>query len=235
MGEEAAIESNVEVNQEVNAQPEAQPKSESKPIVRICSHIKGDGIRCGTPALHGRQFCYFHQRAHHPGARLATRRYRAPIPDSVASLQIAMAHAMQALMSGDLTPKQANSIMYGINLSTNLLRLSKPLSESERQQVVTDIPEAMEVVLVEPSDPGVEAPNQSAPPAPSVPPEAILVAQNQIKELRNRMLPLDYYKCFQEMMRTQKGIDDQKYNVAVNRIYEHDYAVAELKKLGVAV
>ena len=30
--------------------------------VRICSHIKVNGIRCGSPALRQEVFCYFHQR-----------------------------------------------------------------------------------------------------------------------------------------------------------------------------
>ena len=225
MSEEATDNQNVEVNQEVSA----EPKSESKPIVPICSHIKDNGIRCGTPAMKGRHFCYFHQRAHHPAGHLNTRRYRAPIPDSVASLQIAMAHALQAAMSGDLSPKEANSIMYGIHLSTNLLHLSEPLSDVEKGQVATEFSEPMREVLFWHPDSHGEAPKES------VPPEAIQVAQNLIKRLRGRLLPPDYYESFQEMLRTQKGVDEQKYQVAVNRVYEHDSAVEELRKLGVAV
>ena len=30
--------------------------------VRICTHIKVTGVRCGSPALRGEQFCYFHKR-----------------------------------------------------------------------------------------------------------------------------------------------------------------------------
>ena len=30
--------------------------------VKICTHIKVTGVRCGSPALRGEQFCYFHQR-----------------------------------------------------------------------------------------------------------------------------------------------------------------------------
>src|SRR5947199_3405804 len=32
------------------------------PSVKVCTHIKVTGIRCGSPALRGEQFCYFHQR-----------------------------------------------------------------------------------------------------------------------------------------------------------------------------
>ena len=30
--------------------------------VRVCTHIKVTGVRCGSPTLRGEQFCYFHQR-----------------------------------------------------------------------------------------------------------------------------------------------------------------------------
>src|SRR5579864_3531318 len=32
------------------------------PNVRNCTHIKVTGVRCGSPAMRGEQFCYFHQR-----------------------------------------------------------------------------------------------------------------------------------------------------------------------------
>jgi hypothetical protein len=28
----------------------------------ICRHRKYDGVLCGSPALHGQKFCYFHPR-----------------------------------------------------------------------------------------------------------------------------------------------------------------------------
>ncbi len=31
---------------------------------KTCTHIKVTGVRCGSPALYGEQFCYFHQHAH---------------------------------------------------------------------------------------------------------------------------------------------------------------------------
>src|SRR6266700_2168376 len=32
------------------------------PNPKSCTHIKVTGVRCGSPALRGEQFCYFHQR-----------------------------------------------------------------------------------------------------------------------------------------------------------------------------
>jgi hypothetical protein len=30
--------------------------------IKVCTHIKVTGVRCGSPALRGEEFCYFHQR-----------------------------------------------------------------------------------------------------------------------------------------------------------------------------
>ncbi len=123
----------IESNEIAPAPATVNRTTENPSIVRICRHIKDDGLRCGTPALSGRNFCYHHHRAHHPAARIGTRRYRMPVFDSVASLQVALAHTLQALSTGELSPKQANSMMYGISLGTRLLTLSQPLTEAEQQ------------------------------------------------------------------------------------------------------
>ena len=46
---------------------ERYPKNEGgdmpvQPSDKACTHIKVTGVRCGSPALRGEQFCYFHQR-----------------------------------------------------------------------------------------------------------------------------------------------------------------------------
>lgn len=222
-----------EVNVEVNHQTNPDPLPGSTPIVRICLHIKDDGLRCGTPAVTGRQFCYFHCRAHHPGARIAIRRYRVPIPEAVASLQIALAHIMQALATGDISPKEANSMMFGINLGTNLLRLAKPLTDTEKQQVATEIPEPMQQVLDAPEEPrNTETIEPNAP--PDVPQQAILVVEREIRNLRSKCLTPEQLRTHEQHARTLKGTADPRYYVAIERISHHDYATKRLHEMGLA-
>jgi len=136
----------------------------------VCEHIKDNGFRCGSPALRARHFCYFHSRAHRPVGRFGQRNYRSPIPETVESLQVAMAHVMQALASGDITPKHANSMLYSISLATNLLRNRKSLTQAEQAGMVTELPSSMIEVLtpVEPDDyDGADQPGDSEPPLPS--------------------------------------------------------------------
>jgi hypothetical protein len=185
-----------------------------------------------TPAVTGRHFCYYHCRAHHPGARISTCRYRAPIPESVASLQIALAHTLQALGTGDISPRQSNSMMYGINLGTNLLRLAKPLSETEKQQVATDIPESMEQVLVEPDEVENDQPNQSAS-GPAPPSQALPVVEREIRKLKSRCLTPEQLHSYEEEIRTLKGTSNPRYYSAVDLVSHHDYATKRLREMGV--
>jgi hypothetical protein len=231
MSEAVAIDQNVEPNQQDNQNAATEPTT-SKPIVPICQHLKDDGIRCGTPAVNGRQFCYYHHRAHHPGARIASRRYRAPVPESVASLQIALAHTLQALATGELTPKQANSMMYGINLGTNLLRLFKPLSDAEQQQVATEIPEAMEQVLVQPEPESAPQPENQTSKTPEHLTNAVQITEHEIERLRFKLLPPEEFTKYQERVRTL-GRTDPDYYTAVNRICDHDSSLTKLQEMGV--
>ena len=229
MSEAAAVETNVDVNLELTTQPEPQPATEpkpaSRPIVAICAHIKDDGLRCGTPAVTGRNFCYYHCRVHHPGARMATRQYRAPLPDSVTSLQVALAHTLQALGTGDLEPKKANSMMFGINLATNLLRLAKPLTETEQQQVVTEIPEPMQQVLASTDEPAAEVPPDRV--------QAMQVLEKEISKLRSYVLPPDRLRLCEHDVASLKGTADPRYYKACELISHHDYGVKRLREMGV--
>jgi len=105
--------------------PEASvdPNREPNPAFPICEHIKDNGIRCGSPAIHGRHFCYFHSRAHSPGPRLGTRSYRASLPETIETLQLAIMQITEALGSGSITDKTAGKLLYAVQLSTNLLKM----------------------------------------------------------------------------------------------------------------
>ena len=57
------------------------------PNVKVCTHLKVTGVRCGSPALRGEQFCYFHERMTRgvqvpPNARLHPVRF-ATVPGRV--------------------------------------------------------------------------------------------------------------------------------------------------------
>jgi hypothetical protein len=208
------------------ATADRQPKTYNPSTVPICHHVKDDGLRCGTPALNGRNFCYHHHRAHNPGARIGTRRYRVPVLDSVASLQVALAHTLQALSTGELSPKQANSMMYGISLGTRLLTLSQPLTGEEQQQVVTEIPAEMEEVLVGPE------PENETPEVPEELAKAVAITKLEVKQLKSKLLTPDEFRKYSNRVHDLPQTDPDRYT-AIDRICKHDDAYQRLRQMGV--
>ncbi|HVZ19395.1 MAG TPA: hypothetical protein VG897_19910 [Terriglobales bacterium] len=158
------IQASEEVNQNVNLQPE--PKApESRSLVAICEHIKDNGFRCGTPAVKGRPFCYYHGRAHAHTPRIGERGYRAPLVETVESLQLIVTQITEALGAGRITDKTAGKLLYAVQISSHLLKMKKealgagaPFKPSVvlsgevqnaalTSEPATEVSEAMEVAL----------------------------------------------------------------------------------------
>jgi hypothetical protein len=95
----------------------------------LCRHIHTSGTRCGSPALASRQFCYFHQRlfdSHKTFRVLDPSRFLrvygehielAPLEDR-AAVQMALSLVINAIGTGQLDVKRANSMLYGLQLAT---------------------------------------------------------------------------------------------------------------------
>ncbi len=88
-----------------------------------CQHIKPGGGRCGSPALRGKRFCYFHHvaRRQHPH-RVA----RAPLlPDwaiveDPRSALAAINQVLQGLADGSLDTHTAGIILFGLQTAMNM-------------------------------------------------------------------------------------------------------------------
>lgn len=92
-----------------------------------CEHFKTNGVRCGSPALRNRSFCFFHQRAfdlrqlrrERPGSGL-----HLPLLEDANAIQIAVQDVVHAVAEDRLDPRRAGSILYGLNTaSSNLKRV----------------------------------------------------------------------------------------------------------------
>lgn len=90
-----------------------------------CQHIKTDGVRCGSPALRGQHFCYFHNewrtraprnpqpRPRHPQLNVCNRR----------DIQRALNHVLRGLLAGSMGPQRTSLALTALQLaSTNLAR-----------------------------------------------------------------------------------------------------------------
>ena len=96
--------------------------------LRTCDHLKEDGIYCQSPALKGRDYCYFHLNLR--GRRLNMARTRAlaadqpldlPFPEDMHSVQVTLFEVVNALVNERIDTKTAGIVLYAMQqASTNL-------------------------------------------------------------------------------------------------------------------
>ncbi len=89
-----------------------------QPHVRSCTHIKVTGVRCGSPALHGEQFCYFDQRMLR-GVRTPPQSRLHPIAliEDEESIQAALMEVINALMRNTIDLKRATLILRALHIA----------------------------------------------------------------------------------------------------------------------
>ena len=99
----------------------------------LCRHIKTNGLQCKGAALAGGIWCYFHHRLHqrHSAFRptQATRGYLIPgqhieltALEDRESVQVALSVVINALATGQLDPRRAIALLYGLQLASNNAR-----------------------------------------------------------------------------------------------------------------
>ena len=118
---------------------------------KICTHINVTGVRCGSPALHGARFCYYHQRVHrgvpeprnsrlHPIAQL----------DSPEAIQASLMEVLNAIVRNDIDLKRAGLLIRGLHIaSKNIHRVYFNIHTSE---MVRDVPQQPAEPSVDPMD-----------------------------------------------------------------------------------
>ncbi|MGC1434788.1 MAG: hypothetical protein WA847_02755, partial [Terriglobales bacterium] len=73
------------------------------PDVRNCSHIKVTGQRCGSPALRGEFFCYFHTRViKGVQQRVDMQLHSMARLEDCESIQLSIMHVVDGLIKGTL-------------------------------------------------------------------------------------------------------------------------------------
>jgi hypothetical protein len=118
-----------------------------------CHHIKTSGVRCGSPALRHRRYCYFHQRSRPLLVNLGTENEPIllswPTLEDAYSIQSALRQVGAQLLNGAIDNKKAGLLLYALQIaSSNLKRMKTETPQPE--QVVVDPPELSEVPSQEP-------------------------------------------------------------------------------------
>ena len=108
--------------------------------VQSCTHIKVTGVRCGSPALRGEQFCYFHQRMVR-GVRTPPQARLHPIAliEDEESIQSALMEVINALMRNTIDLKRAALILRALHIAVKNAQRAR-LNHS-RSEAVTEIPD----------------------------------------------------------------------------------------------
>ncbi len=93
--------------------------------MRNCEHIKVNGQFCGSPALRGRNYCYFHLA--NVGRRLRIIKnlenlefypLELPLLEDANSIQQAIMQVMDALIHGRIDTKMGGQLLYGLQLAS---------------------------------------------------------------------------------------------------------------------
>jgi hypothetical protein len=108
-------------------------------MTRHCEHVKANGHFCGSPAMRGRNYCFFH--IIDIGRRLRLQRYsdhglqapaiELPLLEDAASIQLALMQVTDALLKGTLDRKTAGLVLYSLQTASSNLRNMQKEAEAD--------------------------------------------------------------------------------------------------------
>jgi hypothetical protein len=109
------------------------------PNTVVCTHIKVSGVRCGSPALRGEQFCYFHQRMFRgvptpPDSRL----HPVALLESDEAIQASIMEVVNALARNTIDLRRADLILKALWIAVKNSRRSR--FDIWASRMVTEIP-----------------------------------------------------------------------------------------------
>jgi hypothetical protein len=122
------------------------------PSVKICTHIKVTGIRCGSPALRGEKFCYFHERMINgvptpPHARI----HPMALIETEEAIQVALMETINAIVRNTIDLRRADLIIKALNIAVkNSRRVRFDRCESE---MIRKLPVSLPVAAQPPALP----------------------------------------------------------------------------------
>jgi hypothetical protein len=121
----------------------SNPMSLNKNI-RFCTHIKVNGVPCGSPALRGEVFCYFHQRMIR-GVRTPAKSRLHPIAliEDEQGIQASLMEVINALVRNTIDLRRAQLILRALHIAArNSPRVHFQMSQEEMVREVPDYPDA---------------------------------------------------------------------------------------------
>jgi hypothetical protein len=87
-----------------------------------CHHLHATGKRCGSPALRGEQFCFYHHPTRRPPARTANRiAFQLPPITDHEELQIALCEIISRIADNTLDPQRAGLLLASLQMAKSNL------------------------------------------------------------------------------------------------------------------
>src|SRR5579862_6342355 len=121
---------------------------------KSCTHIKVTGVRCGSPALRGEQFCYFHQRMLRSVRFPNSRVLRSALLEDPESIQASLMEVVNGLLRGTLELKRGELILRALNTAVrNIRRVRFDLHQDEMIREIPNYPDQPLTDLDDPSEP----------------------------------------------------------------------------------
>jgi hypothetical protein len=119
-----------------------------------CTHIKTNGTQCGSPALRGRRFCFFHKNWRGQRIQLDAKlpavpaTFTLPVLEDANSVQIALMQVIHLLLSGRIDSKTAGLLLYALQTASLNLKQTD-LEPRAHERVVIDPSSVNETALGE--------------------------------------------------------------------------------------
>jgi hypothetical protein len=110
------------------------------PHVKLCSHIKVTGVRCGSPALRDEAYCYFHLRMFR-GVPTPKKSRIHPIAliENEESIQAALMETINAIVRNQIDLPRAHLILRALSIA---VRNSRNVSfDTRKSEMVRELPE----------------------------------------------------------------------------------------------
>jgi hypothetical protein len=124
-----------------------------RPNVRHCTHIKVTGQQCGSPALRGEFFCYFHTRViKGVQQRVDMQLHSMALLEDCESIQLSIMYVVDGLIKGTLEPVRARLIIQALRIAARNaknVRFDEVHYRASEQPMVREVPDYAQQYLIE--------------------------------------------------------------------------------------
>jgi hypothetical protein len=116
----------------------------SYPIeIRRCRHIKTNGTQCGSPALKGKELCFYHEQnqtvpaeLYDSGDRYCDSQIMLPPFEDAHSIQMVLRHIVQLMLQRRIDRKDAGLALYALQIASGNLKQMQAEKAKPTQVVV---------------------------------------------------------------------------------------------------